>query len=384
MTTVYLIRHGEAEGNLYRRMQGWYDGDLTDLGRRQVAAVAHRFRNTHLNAVYSSDLYRAMETGASLCRPRGLPLYTDPRLREVSVGPWEDLPFGLVSADQPESFYQFVREPYLWKLDGADTFSGLAERGCAALREIIARHPGQTVAVCAHQCIIKAMLCRLFFGLEHPERVVYGTNTAVSRLLADGTSLTLDYQNDVSHLDESLLRIPSRRDMAIRPMAEDAVEEYIRYRRDAWQVVYGTMKGFDGSGFWLDARRTVGKDPAAMVVGYLEGSPAGMIQLSPSRDAARGVGYIPFLYLREPFRHCGLGIQLIGHAVSFYRKLGRDRLQLSVAPTNEKALGFYYKYGFTQAKKHKGLFGSLLLLEKNISLPEPPSDIPVIPAADLS
>ena len=55
-----------------------------------------------------------------------------------------------------------------------------------------------------------------------------------------------------------------------------------------------------------------------------------------------------------------------------------------MAPTNEKALGFYYKYGFYQAKKHKGLFGSLLLLEKDISLPKPPTDIPVIPAKDLS
>ena len=51
MTTVYLIRHGEAEGNLYRRMQGWYDGDLTDLGRRQVAALAGRFRDIHLEAL---------------------------------------------------------------------------------------------------------------------------------------------------------------------------------------------------------------------------------------------------------------------------------------------------------------------------------------------
>ena len=127
---------------------------------------------------------------------------------------------------------------------------------------------------------------------------------------------------------------------------ENEVRFTIRYRKDAWQVVYGTLRGFDGSGFWLDAQRTIGPDPEAMVVGYLNGTPAGMIQLSPGRDAARGVGYIPFLYLREPFRHQGLGIQLIGHAVSFYRKRGRTKLQLSVAPTNAKALGFYRKYGF--------------------------------------
>ena len=379
MVTVYLIRHGEAEGNLYRRMQGQYNGDLTDLGRRQIEALGRRFQGVRLDAVYSSDLSRAMETGAVLCRPRGLPLRTDPRLREVCVGPWEDLPFGNAAADQPAQFQQFIRDPNLWKLEGADTFAGLSDRGWAALKDIIVRHEGQTVAVCAQQVIIKSLLCKLFFGLDHPEQVAYGTNTAVSRFTAEGGRLTLDFQNDVSHLDDSLLRIPTHRDLAIRPMAGDAVEEYIRYRKDTWQVVYGALKGFDGSGFWLDAQRTIGPDPEAMVVGYLNGTPAGMIQLSPGRDAARGVGYIPFLYLREPFRHQGLGIQLIGHAVSFYRKRGRTKLQLSVAPTNANALGFYRKYGFVQAKKHRGLFGSLLLLEKDISLPAPPADISVIP-----
>lgn len=119
--------------------------------------------------------------------------------------------------------------------------------------------------------------------------------------------------------------------MAFYPMG-NGVEEYIRYRKDAWQVVYGDLRGFDGSGFWLDAQRTIGQDPEAMVVGYLAGKPVGMIQLSPDRDRDKGVGYIPFLYLREPYRHRGLGIQLVGHAVSFYRRLGRTKLQLSVRP----------------------------------------------------
>ena len=49
-----------------------------------------------------------------------------------------------------------------------------------------------------------------------------------------------------------------------------------------------------------------------------------------------------------------------------------------MAPTNEKALGFYYKYGFTQVKKQRGHFGHLLLLEKDIAPPKPPEDVPII------
>ena len=30
MTTIYLIRHAEAEGNRYRRAHGWYNSTITD------------------------------------------------------------------------------------------------------------------------------------------------------------------------------------------------------------------------------------------------------------------------------------------------------------------------------------------------------------------
>ena len=42
MTTVYLIRHAEAEGNLYRRVHGWYDSLITENGYRQIAALRGR------------------------------------------------------------------------------------------------------------------------------------------------------------------------------------------------------------------------------------------------------------------------------------------------------------------------------------------------------
>ncbi len=375
MTRLYLIRHGEAEGNLYRRMQGDYDGGLTARGWQQLDALARRFQGVQLDAIYASDMCRTMHTAAALCRPRGLPLHTDPRLREVMVGRWEDITFGTAWAQDPEEMYRFSKEPHLWQLPGADTWESVATRGVSALMDIVQAHPGETVAVCAHNFLIRAVLCSLFYGLEHPELSGYGTNTSVSCLIWEGGEFSLEYRHDASHLPDALRRPGTQPEVEIRPMAADAVEEYIRYRKDAWHVVYGDMRGFDGSGFWLDARRTMGDDPEAMAVGYLEGRPMGMIQLSPQRDAPKGVGYIPFLYLREAYRHRGLGIQLLGHAVSFYRRLGRSRLQLSVSPDNVPALGFYKKYGFHQVGKHRSKFGHLMLMEKDISPPKPPADI---------
>ena len=81
MTTVYLIRHAEAEGNLYRIAQGQHDSNLTDRGWRQVEALARRFADIHIDAVYASDLYRTRATASAIYRPKGLPLRVTPGLR---------------------------------------------------------------------------------------------------------------------------------------------------------------------------------------------------------------------------------------------------------------------------------------------------------------
>lgn len=62
MTKIYLIRHAEAEGNLYRRIQGHWDGSITALGLQQIDALAQRFRHEHIDALYCSNLSRARDS----------------------------------------------------------------------------------------------------------------------------------------------------------------------------------------------------------------------------------------------------------------------------------------------------------------------------------
>ena len=64
------------------------------------------------------------------------------------------------------------------------------------------------------------------------------------------------------------------------------------------------------------------------------GPDGGLIQLDPERYAKDGAGYIPFCYIVPQLRAQGLGVQLIGQAVSFYRPLGRQYLRLRCASYN--------------------------------------------------
>lgn len=86
MTTIYLIRHAEAEGNLYRIAQGQHESILTDRGWRQVQALERRFEGVHIDAVYTSDLYRTCATASAICRPRDLkPI----RRKDLRRSAWE-------------------------------------------------------------------------------------------------------------------------------------------------------------------------------------------------------------------------------------------------------------------------------------------------------
>ena len=92
-TKIFLVRHAEAEGNLFRMAHGQYDSNLTPRGYHQLHYLRERFAAVRLDAVYGSDLTRAHATASALYVPRQLPFQPLPQLREVRLGDWEERPW---------------------------------------------------------------------------------------------------------------------------------------------------------------------------------------------------------------------------------------------------------------------------------------------------
>ena len=92
----------------------------------------------------------------------------------------------------------------------------------------------------------------------------------------------------------------------------------------------------------------------------------GIIELDTECMADKGAGWISFCYLEPDYRGQNLGVQLLGHAVSVYRGLGRKTLRLHVAETNKRGIAFYEKFDFKRIGTAKGNICSLLLMEKEI------------------
>jgi broad specificity phosphatase PhoE len=85
--------HGESTWNVAGLAQGQHDqAELTERGLRQASDAAWRFRHRAIRAIYASDLRRARQTAAAFAAVVGVPVFTDTRLRERSLGVLEGVP----------------------------------------------------------------------------------------------------------------------------------------------------------------------------------------------------------------------------------------------------------------------------------------------------
>lgn len=384
MTSIYLIRHAEAEGNLYRRSQGHYNANVTPLGRVQIAALAERFRDVPLDALWSSDLNRTRSTAAAIRKYHPeLELRLTPRLREIDVGVWEDMAWGNIAAEWPEQMEYFTHDPARWSVPGGEPYESVAARMRAMALELGAACPDGAAAVVSHGLAIRALLCSI---LEVPsdriDTLPYGDNTSVSLVTVENGVLGVAWYNDASHLAECGLstfarqrwwreeakQVPAARVYSrfapLDPRSEG--ELYVRCYGDTWEASHGNRDGFTPALYLRTAERHAGRDPRCVMKLFAGDELAGVIELDPDRGREDGAGWISLLYVPPEKRGRRLGVQLLGHAVSYFRRQGRAALRLHVSETNETAIGFYRAAGFAPIGTTPGIGGTLLLMEADI------------------
>ena len=157
-TKIFLIRHAEAEGNLFRLAHGQYDSAITAGGYRQLSYLRERFRNERIDAVYGSDLTRTQTTASAIYRPKNLPFQPLPLLRELRLGVWEQMSWGEILRMDRQMYIDFNKRPDLWHAEGAETFAQVRDRMLKALRLIASEHPGGVVAATSHGAALRTLL----------------------------------------------------------------------------------------------------------------------------------------------------------------------------------------------------------------------------------
>jgi len=142
------VRHGETDWNRERRFQGHADQPLNELGREQARELADALAGENVDAIYSSDLARARETAEIVGERLGVPVVTDPALREIDVGDWEGLTWPEIEERHPQGVRDWHEHGHGWS--GGETYEQLGERVVRRLRELAAEHEGETICVIAH------------------------------------------------------------------------------------------------------------------------------------------------------------------------------------------------------------------------------------------
>ncbi len=171
MRLLLLLRHAVTE-HTGARLSGWMPGlHLSEEGRRQAEGLAGRLEPVPVDVVYASPLERCQETAAAVAEARGLKVQTLEDVGEVRYGDWTG-----------RTIKELGREP-LWKVVQAspsaarfpegESLYEMQARAVLAVERLREAHPGQTVAVCSHADVIKALTCHyLGMHLDLFQRVV--------------------------------------------------------------------------------------------------------------------------------------------------------------------------------------------------------------------
>ena len=149
--TVYLIRHGQTQGNLERRYIGATDQPLCPQGR---AALAGK-RPPAVGKVYVSPLRRCRETAALLFPTQ--PQEVVPDLRECGFGAFENHTYEELKDDP--AYQAWLDTAGQSAPPGGEGKEDMARRTLAAFRAIAARHgPEDAIALVVHGGTIMALL----------------------------------------------------------------------------------------------------------------------------------------------------------------------------------------------------------------------------------
>jgi len=187
---LYCIRHGETDYNAQGRIQGQSDVPvLSPLGQRQSQATAAALAGLPVEAVYASPLRRAMETAGIIARGLGREIRTDPRLREIHVGIFQDQLRADLERSQAGPLRQWLAGDPSFVIPGGESRNQLARRGREAFDAIWQSGHKQAIVVAHGGLLVSTIKTILGIPLQDPP------------LALENCSITTLSGSDVDHVE---------------------------------------------------------------------------------------------------------------------------------------------------------------------------------------
>ncbi len=202
---LILVRHGQTLSNVTRTIQGSSDSKLSAHGQRQIRCLAESLGGWQFDAVYASDLSRALDTAKAIVPDSTIVL--DKRLREWDLGHWTGLPRAYINEHFADEIAAYESRIPDFGPRGGETKLEVERRSAAYLNDIVPYHLALgtgTVLIVSHYGPIRAMLTHLVDpdGTQGWNPYPKVDNTGVTQLDLKDNACTVDFLNNLEHLEQ--------------------------------------------------------------------------------------------------------------------------------------------------------------------------------------
>jgi len=207
-TRICIVRHGETDWNVEKRIQGHIDIGLNQTGRAQALAMAYNAAHHRFSVVYSSDLIRAMDTAKAIAEREGLEVRPLPQLRERHYGIFQGLTAAEGARLHPGAYAHYsVRDPE-YDFETGESMRSFADRVVDGIDWMVRHHNGETLCAVCHGGVLD-IIYRKATGrpLQMPRDFVI-PNCALNWFLFDEHAWHLERWADRHHLEHVLVETP--------------------------------------------------------------------------------------------------------------------------------------------------------------------------------
>jgi 2,3-bisphosphoglycerate-dependent phosphoglycerate mutase len=150
LTRICMVRHGETDWNVEKRIQGHIDVALNAMGQSQAEATAAGLAGRTFHAAYASDLGRAWQTAQTIAARLGLDVWPAPGLRERHYGILQGLTTAEVAERDPDTYARYLARDPDHSFKTGESLAMFAGRIVAAVEALAVAHPGQALLLVSH------------------------------------------------------------------------------------------------------------------------------------------------------------------------------------------------------------------------------------------
>lgn len=208
VTRVCFVRHGETDWNVEKRIQGQLDIALNETGRAQALAMAFNAAHHRFEAIYSSDLARAMETARALAQRENLEVRPLRQLRERHYGIFQGITAGEGAERHPLAYQRYMARDPEYDFETGESMTAHAARVASAVDWMVRHHAGQTIAAVTHAGVLDILYRRATGRPLHTPRDFAIPNCALNWFHFDGHGWHLESWGDRHHLSKVLVEVP--------------------------------------------------------------------------------------------------------------------------------------------------------------------------------